>query len=162
MFSHVAWYLFSVQYFHLASSVSGWWLNLYLSSSQKFFGMVAFPAWLLSNQHFIKPIWVTNLYSVQENYPAAYTHSHTQTAHYTFPPTHPKSYFHTKPNLCTWILLIEKQLYCFSAFWLRSVWKTKHVVYILSLEVIGSFFYKEVHQKAALTKANGGKVRLGH
>ena len=29
------------------------------------------PAWLLTNQHFIKPIQVTNLYSVHEHYPTA-------------------------------------------------------------------------------------------
>ena len=29
------------------------------------------PAWLLANQHFMKPIRVTNLYSVQEHYPTA-------------------------------------------------------------------------------------------
>ena len=29
------------------------------------------PAWLLANQHCIKPIWVTNLYSVQEHCPTA-------------------------------------------------------------------------------------------
>ena len=34
MFSHMAWYLFSVRHSHLASSVSGWQLHLCLSSSQ--------------------------------------------------------------------------------------------------------------------------------
>lgn len=36
------------------------------------------------------------------------------------------------------------------------------MVYILSLEVIGSLFYKEVHEKAVLTVVKAGKAPLGH
>ena len=45
-----------------------------LSSSQNSLSLVAppmLPAWLLANQHFIKPIRVTNLCSVQKHYPTA-------------------------------------------------------------------------------------------
>ena len=62
MFGHVAWYLFSTRHSHLASSVSGWWLHLFLSSSQNSPHLVTppiLPVWLLANQHSIKPVWVT-------------------------------------------------------------------------------------------------------
>ena len=57
----MAWYLFLVRHSHLASFASGWWLCLCLSYSQNSPSLVAptiFPAWLLANQHFIKPIRV--------------------------------------------------------------------------------------------------------
>ena len=70
----MAWELSSVRHSPLASSVSGWWLTLCLPSSQNSLSLVPppiLPAWLLANQHFIKPTWVTNFYSVQKHYPKA-------------------------------------------------------------------------------------------
>ena len=61
----MAWYLFSVRNSLLASSASGWWLCLCLSTSQNSLSLVIppiLPAWLLANQCFIKLIWVINLY----------------------------------------------------------------------------------------------------
>ena len=67
----MAWYLFSVQHFHLASSVSGWWL------------LSAFPlprillVWLpclyflpnyWSMSILLNQLWVTNHYSIQKHY----------------------------------------------------------------------------------------------
>ena len=63
MFSHVSWYLFSVQRF-LPLQLGGDY-RLSLSFSQNL------PTWLLADQCFIKPIHVTNLYRVQEHYPTA-------------------------------------------------------------------------------------------
>ena len=60
---------------HLASTVSGWWLCLFLSSCQNYPGLVSppiLPAWLLGNQRFIKPIAVKNPYCIQEYYPTAF------------------------------------------------------------------------------------------
>ena len=81
----MACYLFSVRHSHLTSSVSGWQLTLYLSSSQNSLSLVTLPilpAWLLANQCFIKLIRVTNLYSVQEHYPIAGLWTQT----FDFPP----------------------------------------------------------------------------
>ena len=74
MFSHLVWYLFSVKHSHLASSASGLQLCLCLSYSQNSPSLVTLPilpAWILANQCFIKPICVTNLYSMQEHYPTS-------------------------------------------------------------------------------------------
>ena len=56
---------------HLADD----WLFLCLSSSQNSPNLITLPIlplWLLSNQYFIKPIWGTNLYSVEEYYSTVY------------------------------------------------------------------------------------------
>ena len=72
MFNHVTCYLFSVRHSHLASSVSGWQVTLHLFSSQNLLSLIVpliLPAYLLANLCFIRSVWVTNLYSVQEHYP---------------------------------------------------------------------------------------------
>ena len=68
---HVAWYL-SLGILILFP-LSGDWPCL--SSSQNSPSLITLPilpAWLLVNQHFIKPIQVTNLYRVQQHFLTAY------------------------------------------------------------------------------------------
>lgn len=105
MFNHVAWQLLSVRYFHLASSVSGRQLHLYFFSSQNS-SLVALPillARLLANQHFIKPICLTNIYSVQDTInPTAQDIQHSicnsykpkRKTNYNFPMSSKKNLYH--------------------------------------------------------------------
>ena len=66
----MTWYLFSVQHFHLASSVSGWQLQTsYSRNSPHLVALPILPAWLLANQCFIKLVRMTSPYRIQEHYP---------------------------------------------------------------------------------------------